>query len=213
MPKGERPPPFLPPPTSIGCGGESYGDNSHIRRVMRRFTDVVEKIAKRATWCIECLGYEHELDVRYQTAMEVVSRSNNVNIAVLMEARAAAIKRLDRIERKFFSGDAKQDSLELFVAGGWIGSQNPKTLKILDSVRNELLKIYVDLRSRLDMPPPDWSVYVASVDVLVEAQLEQLFTISGADEVTWFEAICEIADAARVIKARAAEMSNSFAMD
>src|SRR4051794_27588356 len=71
MPQGQRPPPFLPPITSIGAGGDSWGDEDHLGRLLNKYGDALERITQLSRWSVEVLGLRAELDKRYRTLMQV----------------------------------------------------------------------------------------------------------------------------------------------
>lgn len=203
MPKGQRPPPFLPPPTSVDCGGDDSGDPNHFSRLLSRFTDVLLQVTSKTVWSLECLGIQHELDLRYQMLMEV-GRQNRITVAgTFTRLFDDANRHIEDLEEHFFSTPREHtDILWLGLLSGWIGPSNPDSVKILDAVRSSLLDIYCDVRQR-DWLALDNKKFVDSVVARVEVQLDSLFSICGTDEATWFDIIRELADSGRMIKLRA----------
>lgn len=176
---------------------------------MRRFTEVVQKISARQAWSIECLGIEHELNVRYNMLMEAIQGVKVVDSLVVTSTHVAALRQLENFEKTFFDEGAHDNVLWMSVVGGWISPSQAESRKIIKRVRETLLGIYIDVRGKLDHPPEIWTPFLDTVYMRIDSALDQLFSIRDAEETTWFEVIADIADAGRAIKLRVSDMARA----
>ena len=180
---------------------------------MRRFTDVVQKVSARETWSIECLGIEHELNVRYKMLIEAANETKAVDPLLITMTHVSALRKLENLEKEFFDQGANDDVLWLSTVGGWISPDQAESRKIIKRVRENLLQIYIEVREKLDRPPEHWAAFIETIHTRVDNDLERLFSIRDAEEVTWFEVIADIADAGRTIKLRVSHMAMSVPLN
>ena len=230
MPKGQRPPPFGPPPTTGSYGCEAWGDPAYIGRLIRRYSEILERVTTLQFWSIEVLGLKSDLEFRYTTLVRETHR--HIDDAIHL-AHAAACSRCDRLELEFFAKSNEEiglpppagevakgrwgrssrnpkpsgplsDAIILSIEGGWLGSSDANTPQTILDVRSQFLEIYNEVEERKYGYRTEGDlIYSREVCKRINSLLDQLFSITGPDEIDYTEWVEALSDSARVIKERA----------
>jgi hypothetical protein len=204
LPKSQRPPPFEPPPTGIGCGDEEAGDPERANLLLQRYVDMLVRVSAVSEWSIEVLGLRHELGVRFRMFAEVSRTIFKTGIRNLLYAFDDASVRLRTLEEEYFANPEKQVArIPLGLETGWLGPHNPQSPEILNRVRSSFLDICVSIRNRHWHEDSIHEAFVEDIAAKVDLLLADLFSIKGPDEETWADQIARLADAGRVLKHRA----------